>query len=112
VRAGQIRALAVTAEQRLAEMPDVPTMAQAGFPGIGSLNWNGVFAPVRTPRAIVAKLHANTVAAMKELDADGTLGKRALPVSLSVSPEDFAAFVNAEARRWQKIIQDNGVRID
>ena len=112
VRAGQIRALAVTAEQRLAEMPDVPTMAEAGFPGIGSLNWNGLFAPVRAPRAIVAKLHANTVAAMKELDADGTLGKRALPVSLSATPEDFAAFVNAEAKRWQKIIQDNGVRID
>ena len=112
VRAGQIRALAVTAEQRLAEMPDVPTMAEAGFPGIGSLNWNGLFAPVRAPRAIVAKLHANTVAAMKELDADGTLSKRALPVSLSATPEDFAAFVNAEAKRWQKIIKDNGVRID
>jgi len=112
VRAGQIRALAVTAEQRLAEMPDVPTMAEAGFPGIGSLNWNGMFAPVRTPRAIVAKLHANTVAAMKELDADGTLSKRALPVSLSASPEEFGVFVNAEAKRWQRIIQENAVRID
>src|SRR5687767_7848503 len=97
VRAGQIRALAVTAEQRLAEMPDVPTMAEAGFPGIGSLNWNGLFAPARTPRTIVTKLHATSVAAMKELDAEGMLGKRQLPVSLSASPEDFTAFVHAEA---------------
>jgi tripartite-type tricarboxylate transporter receptor subunit TctC len=112
VKAGQIRAYAVTSEQRLSDMPDVPTMAEAGFPGIGSLNWNGLFAPVRTPRAIVAKLHAQTVAAMKELDGEGSLAKRQLPVSLSASPEEFTAFVQAEAKRWQKIIKDNDVRID
>lgn len=112
VRAGQIKAYAVTAEQRLADMPDVPTMAESGFPGIGSLNWNGLFAPARTPRSIVAKLHSSTLAAMKELDADGTLSKRQLPVSLSASPEEFAGFVNAEAKKWEKIIKDNAVRID
>jgi tripartite-type tricarboxylate transporter receptor subunit TctC len=112
VRAGQIKAYAVTAEQRLADMPEVPTMAEAGFPGMGSLNWNGLFAPARTPRALLAKLHANTVAAMKELDADGTLSKRQLPVSLSASPEEFTAFVNAEAKRWEQIIKANAVKID
>lgn len=112
VKAGQIKAYAITAEQRLAEMPEVPTMAEAGFPGIGSLNWNGLFAPARTPRAIVMKLHAQTVAAMKELDADGTLSRRALPVSLSASPEEFNAFVLSEAKRWEKIIRDNNVKID
>jgi tripartite-type tricarboxylate transporter receptor subunit TctC len=112
VKAGQIKAFAVTSERRLADMPDVPTMAEAGFPGIGSLNWNGLFAPVRTPRGIVAKLHAQAVAAMKELDADGTLARRQLPVSLSVSPEEFGSFVNAEAKRWARIIKENNVRID
>ena len=112
VRAGQIKAYAVTSEKRLTELPEVPTLAEAGFPGIGSLNWNGLFAPVRTPRAIVARLHADAVAAMKELDADGTLAKRQLPVSLSASPDEFNAFVHAEAKRWTKIIQDNGVRLD
>ena len=112
VKDGRIKAYAVTSEQRLADLPDVPTMAEAGFPGIGSLNWNGLFAPVKTPRAIVAKLHAQTVAAMKELDADGTLAKRQLPISLSVSPDDFTQFVQAEANRWKKIIADNNVRID
>jgi len=112
VKAGQIKAYAVTAEQRLSDLPEVPTMAEAGFPGHGSLNWNGLFAPARTPRAIVTKLHAAAVASMKELDADGTLSKRQLPVSLSASPEEFSAFVNAEAKKWQKIIADNSVKID
>ncbi|MGZ8197995.1 MAG: tripartite tricarboxylate transporter substrate-binding protein, partial [Burkholderiales bacterium] len=99
-------------EKRLAELPDVPTMAEAGFPGIGSLNWNGIFAPARTPQPIIAKLHATAVAAMKELDQDGVLTKRALPVSLSASPQEFATFVNSEAKRWEKIIRDNNVKID
>jgi tripartite-type tricarboxylate transporter receptor subunit TctC len=112
VRAGQVKAFAVTADKRLTDLPDVPTMAEAGFAGIGSLNWNGLFAPARTPRPIVNKLHAETVAAMKQLDADGSLAKRQLPVSLSPSPEEYAAFVNAEAKRWEKIIRDNNVKID
>ena len=112
MKAGQIKAYAVTAEKRLVDLPDVPTMAEAGFPGIGSLNWNGLFAPARTPRAIVMKLHNAAVTSMKELDADGTLAKRQLPVSPSASPEEFAAFVQAEARRWEKIIKDNQVKID
>ncbi len=112
VKAGQIKAYAVTAEQRLTDMPDVPTMAEAGFPGIGSLNWNGLFAPLRTPRTVVTKLHAQTVAAMKELDGDGSLARRQLPVSISASPEAFDAFVHSEAKRWAKIIADNNVRID
>jgi len=112
VRAGQIRAYAVTSERRLADMPDVPTLAEAGFAGIGSLNWNGLFAPARTPRPIVAKLHATAVAVMNELDTDGTLSKRQLPVSLSATPEEFTTFVQAEARRWEKIIRENAVKID
>ena len=112
VKAGQIKAYAVTSERRLPDLPDVPTLAEAGFPGIGSLNWNGLFAPARTPRPIVTKLHATAVAAMKELDADGTLSKRQLPVSLSATPQEFDAFVQSEAKRWEKIIRENGVKID
>jgi tripartite-type tricarboxylate transporter receptor subunit TctC len=93
-------------------MPNIPTMAESGYPGIGSLNWNGLFAPARTPRAIVAKLHAAAVGGMKDLDAEGWLAKRSLPASLSATPEEFAAFVNSEARRWEKIIKDNAVKID
>jgi tripartite-type tricarboxylate transporter receptor subunit TctC len=112
VRAGQIKAYAVTSEKRLTEMPNIPTMAEAGFPGIGSLNWNGLFAPVRTPKPVLAKLHSVSVAAMKELDSEGLLAKRQIPISLSASPAEFDAYVLSEMKRWDKIIKDNKVKID
>jgi tripartite-type tricarboxylate transporter receptor subunit TctC len=112
VRAGQIKAYAVTSEARIPEMPNIPTMAEAGFPGIGSLNWNGLFAPVRTPKPVLAKLHAVAVAAMKELEAEGVLQKRQTPISLSASPADFDTYVRSEMKRWEGIIRENNVRID
>jgi len=112
VRAGQIKAFAVTAEQRLSDLPSVPTMAEAGYPGYGSLNWNGVFAPSRTPTPIVRKLHAEIVAAMNELEAEGALTKRAIPMSLSDSPAEFNTYVLAESKRWTQIIRDNNVKLD
>ena len=112
VRAGQVKAFAVTSDKRLADLPNVPTMAEAGFPGIGSLNWNGIFAPVRTPKPIVARLHAVAVAAMNELEAEGVLAKRQTPISISASPAEFDAYVQSEMKRWAKIIKDNNVRID
>jgi tripartite-type tricarboxylate transporter receptor subunit TctC len=87
-------------------------MAEAGFPGIGSLNWNGLFVPARTPQPVIARLHAVAVAAMKELDAEGILEKRQTPISVSGSPAEFDAFVQSEAKRWERIIRDNKVKID
>ena len=112
VRAGQIKAYAVTSDKRLAEFPNVPTMAEVGFGGIGSLNWNGIFAPVKTPPAVIDKLFKDTVAAMKELEAEGMLAKRQLPMVLSASPKAFDEYVRSEAKRWEKIIKDNNLRID
>ncbi len=112
VRAGQIKAFAVTSEKRLTEVPNVPTMAEAGFPGIGSLNWNGIFVPARTPKPVIARLHAVVVAAMKELDAEGVLEKRQTPMSISSSPAEFNAYVLSEMQRWDRIIKDNKVKID
>ena len=112
VRSGQIKAYAVTTDKRLADFPNVPTMAEAGFPDIGSLNWNGIFAPIKAPRAVIDRVFRDSVAAMKELEAEGILGKRQLPIALSASPKEFDDFVRAEARRWEKIIRDNKVVIE
>lgn len=112
VRAGQVKAYAVTSAKRLSELPNIPTMAEAGYPGIGSLNWNGIFAPAATPPAIVDKVYAAIVASMKELDASGVMAKRLIPVSLSDSPAEFNAYVLSEMHRWQKIIKASNVRID
>ena len=112
IRAGQIKAFAVTSAQRVPELPEVPTLAEAGFPGIGSLNWNGFFVPVRTPRPIIDKLHATIVAAMREPEMQDFLAKRLIPVTLSASPREFDDYVRAEAKKWAKIIKDNQVKID
>ena len=111
VRSGQIKAYAVTSDQRIADAPSVPTMAEAGFAGIGSLNWNGIFAPAKTPRAAVDKVFRDSIAAMKELEGEGLLVKRQLPLALSASAKEFDDFVQAESRRWDKIIRDNKVTI-
>jgi tripartite-type tricarboxylate transporter receptor subunit TctC len=112
VRSGQIKAYAVTLEKRLADFPAVPTMAEAGFAGIGSLNWNGIFAPVKTPRAVIDRVFRDCVAAMKELEAEGQLAKRQLPIALSTSSKEFDDYVRSEAKRWEKIIRDNKVAIE
>jgi len=112
VRSGQLKAFAVTSDKRLAEVPNVPTMAEAGFPGIGSLNWNGIFAPVKTPRAAIDRVFRDSVAAMKELEAEGLLAKRQLPMVLSASAQAFDAYVQSESKRWEKIIRDNKVVIE
>ena len=112
IRAGQVKALAVTSAQRIAELPEVPTLTEAGFPGIGSLNWNGIFVPAKTPKAIIEKLHAAIVAEMKNPEMQDYLTKRLIPVTLNATPAEFDAYVRAEAQRWTKIIKDNNVRID
>ena len=112
VRAGQVRAYAVTSGERLPELPEVPTMADAGFPGIGRLNRNGIFAPAKTPNPIVDKLFAAIVASMKDADMQPLLQKRLIPVSLSESPAQFDRYVRSESARWDKIVKSNSVHID
>ena len=112
IRAGQIKAYAVTSVKRVADLPEVPTMAEAGFRGIGSLNWNGMFAPARTPRPVIEKLFAATVAVLKEPEMQEFMAKRSIPLDLSASPAEFNAYVQSEMKRWDKIIKDNQVRID
>lgn len=112
IRAGQIKAFAVTAAKRISELPEVPTMAEAGFPGIGSLNWNGLFTPAKTPRSIIDKLHQAVVGVMREPEMHEFMGKRAIPIATSASPAEFDGYVRSERERWAKLVSDNDVRID
>ena len=112
IRAGQIRAVATTAAQRLQELPDVPTLTELGFTGIGSLNWNGLFAPAKTPKAAIDKLFAETVAIMSDPEMQDFLVRRSIPPVLSKSPAEFNAYVVSELKRWEKIIKDNNVKLD
>ena len=111
VRAGKMKAYATTAPQRLPELPNLPTMGEVGFPEVGSNNWNGLFLPAKTPRAIVQRLHAVSVQALGRMDVQEVFAKASLPIVTSKSPEDFQQFLEAEGRKWARIIKDNNIKM-
>jgi tripartite-type tricarboxylate transporter receptor subunit TctC len=111
LRAGKLRALAVTARERLDILPDVPTMAEAGLPGIEALAWNGIFVPAGTPAPVIAALHQALVRAYRSPDIEAQL-RATGSYAAADSPEEFAAFVRAENDKWAKVIQDAGIKAD
>ena len=112
VKAGRMKAYVTTARQRLPELPEVPTMAEAGFPGMGSVNWNGFFVTAQTPRAIVDKLAAATARVLQRPQVNEALTKAGVPMTPSASPEEFQEFVRAEQKRWARIIKETNVKLD
>jgi len=112
VKAGRMKALATTSRERLPELPNVPTMAESGFPGVGSENWNGLFFQAQTPRSVVNRLFAATIEAMQKKPVHDAFVNASLPITLSKSPEDFQAFVDAEVRRWARILKEHDVHLE
>ncbi len=109
VQAGKARALAVTGNRRLAMLPDVPTLAEAGLTGVDATTWFGLFAPAGTPRDVVDRLHRDAATALRTLkDSLAKQGDEAI----GSTPEDFSAHVRAEHAKWGKLIRDLGVKID
>jgi tripartite-type tricarboxylate transporter receptor subunit TctC len=112
IRAGKMRAIATTAPSRLPELPDVATMAEQGYPGIGTNAWQGLFAPAATPKAIVDKLFNAVSAILSKPDMNDMLNKQMLTVTLSKSPEDFNELVRKETKEWGDFIRDNNIRVE
>jgi tripartite-type tricarboxylate transporter receptor subunit TctC len=111
VKAGKLRALAVNSAKRTPLLPNVPTMAEAGLPGFEVTSWNGVLAPAGTPKEIVTRLNQEIVKALKMADVREKLsGVGADPVGST--PEQFAAFIQTEIKKYAKVIQEAGVKID
>jgi tripartite-type tricarboxylate transporter receptor subunit TctC len=112
VKAGRMKAFVTTAKKRLAELPDVPTMTEAGFPGMGSVNWNGFFVPAKTPRAVIDKFAAATSQVLQKPSIQEAFAKAGVPLTPSASPEEFQEFVRAEQKRWARIIRETNVKFD
>ncbi|HET9471624.1 MAG TPA: tripartite tricarboxylate transporter substrate binding protein [Usitatibacter sp.] len=111
VREGKLRALAVTSLRRSVAVPDVPTVAEAGYPGFEATNWYGLLAPARTPAAIVGTLHAEAVKALRRPELRGKLENLGLDV-IANSPGQFAAAIESEIPKWRKLIHDSGMKPD
>ncbi len=112
IKAGRIKAIATTMPTRLPELPSVPTMAEQGFPGIGTNAWQALFAPAATPKPILDKLHAAVVAALSKPEMKEALSKQMMTVSLSGSPQAFTEEVRAETRTWAQGVSEHKVKIE
>lgn len=111
VRAGRLRALAVTGRQRSALAPEVPSVAELGYPQLESLAWIGLLAPAGTPAEIVNRLYAEAAKGMHAADARELLGKQGFDV-IAGTPAEFAAWIRAEQAKWSRIIRVSGAVAD
>jgi len=111
IKSGKVRALAVTGSERLPQLPDVPTLAEAGIKGYESTGWFGVVAPAATPPAVVAKLQNEMRAVLS--DSEVIAGARAAGVELSpTTSAEFGRFIASETVKWADVIKRSGTKLD
>jgi len=112
VKGGRLRAIAVTGDRRSQAMPDVPTLAEQGFPGFSALAWWGIFAPAGTPKPIVDKFHSELVKVFNQPDVRKQLTEtQGMDLTVS-SPEDTQKFLVSQIERWGKVVRENNIRVD
>jgi tripartite-type tricarboxylate transporter receptor subunit TctC len=112
VRGGKLRGLAVTSEKRLADLPGVPTVEEAGLPGYRFGTWYGVFAPGGTPPAIVNRLHAEINKAMQSPDLRAKYAEMGMDDSVTRTPEEFAALVRGDIAKFAKLVKEANIKIE
>ena len=111
IKAGKLRALAVTSEKRSTLMPDVPTLAEAGIENVQADAWMGMVAPAGTPKPIIDKLHTEIVAILKMPEVVEQL-KRVYMEPVGNTPQQMAAAIGADLKRWQPLIEKYKISLD
>ena len=109
IRSGKLRALAVAGPERLSILPDIPTTAQAGVPGLEAIAWNGIFVPAGTPPPVIERLHRELVRAYRAPEVEAQL-RATGSYAAADTPEQFAAFVRSENDKWARVIRDAGIK--
>jgi tripartite-type tricarboxylate transporter receptor subunit TctC len=111
IKAGKLKALALTGDKRSAVLPDVPTMAEAGFSGVEVYSWQGVAAPKGLPKDVKDKLVKAIAAALNDADVKPKLVEQGFEV-VANTPEQFAQFLNQELARWKSVIEKGGIKME
>ncbi|MDO9072792.1 MAG: tripartite tricarboxylate transporter substrate binding protein [Rubrivivax sp.] len=111
VKAGRLKALAVTSGKRSPAVPDVPTLIESGLDGLAIVSWFGFFVPAATPQPVVDRLYQETVKALKAADTIERFAKEGAEPS-GMSPADFATYVTQESARYAKVLKDNAIKLD
>jgi tripartite-type tricarboxylate transporter receptor subunit TctC len=109
IRSGRVRVLGVTATRRIAMLPEVPTIAEAGVPGYESVQWWGLLVPAGTPAEIITRLHKEAVAVMTLPDIRERVEKEGMTV-VAGSPQAFGAYIRSEIEKWAKIVKSAGIQ--
>ncbi len=109
IRSGRLRVLGVTTARRVAVMPDVPTIAEAGVPGYESVQWWGLLVPAGTPGDIIARLHKEIVSVMSTQDIRERFEKEGMAV-IAGSPQEFGTYIRAETEKWARIVKRAGIQ--
>lgn len=108
IRAGRIRAIAVTSAKRSAAAPDIPTVAESGVPGYDAPSWWGLLAPAGTPNAIITRLNADTLKALRARDVHELLIRQGMDPAGS-TPAEFDAYLRADIAKWTRVVQEVGI---
>jgi|SoimicmetaTmtHMA_FD_contig_81_367168_length_3133_multi_3_in_0_out_0_3 tripartite-type tricarboxylate transporter receptor subunit TctC len=111
IKAGKLVAIAVTSPQRLAVLPDVPTVAESGYPGFQVDNMYGVLAPRGTPPEVVKKLHDDIVRVVREPEAKKALEGATIEI-VANTPEEFAAYIKSETAKWAQVVKASGAKVE
>jgi tripartite-type tricarboxylate transporter receptor subunit TctC len=109
IKAGRLRALAVTTAQRSASVPELPTVSEAGVPGFEATTWHGVVVPAATDSSIVKKLNQDIVAVLNSPDLKERLNSLGAEI-VTGTPKDFADYISRETPKWAKVVKDSGAR--
>ena len=111
IQAGKLRALAVTTGKRFPLLPDLPTIAESGYPGFEALAWNGVMVPAATPKPIIARLNAEMNAILKQPDVVEKMHASGFDL-IGGTPEDFGNLIKRETETWSPVIKKLGLKVD
>jgi tripartite-type tricarboxylate transporter receptor subunit TctC len=111
IRAGKLRALAVTSRKRSALLPDVPTVEEQGYPGFEAITWFGILGPAGLPKPIVAKLEQDIIDALRAPDVRERLAAQ-LVEPIGTTSEQFGVIMKAEVAKWEKIIKAANLRVE
>jgi tripartite-type tricarboxylate transporter receptor subunit TctC len=111
IRSGKMRALAVTSAKRVADLPQVPTVAESGYKGFEAVTWFGLLGPAKLPPEVTARLNAEVNKALQSPDLQKKYADQGVDVSGS-TPEQFGALIRNDVAKWGKVVKDSGAKID